>query len=118
MGEISSAKTSSICFYVYTKKLSFYLNHKTEEEKAAAILQGAALKEEKAAADRQAAATYREMADVLQKLEKNPSSRADLDRLPILYVMLAAQATDSEKKTALPVIVNVMRKLGLKVPGD
>ena len=89
-----------------------------KEERAAAIIEGARVKEERAAADRQAAATYREMADVLQKLEKNPASRADLDRLPILYAKLAAQATESEKKNALPIIANVMRKLGVKVPGD
>ena len=96
-----------------------------DRQATAAILQGVALKEERAAADRQAAAadrqaaaTYREMADVLQKLEKNPASRADLDRLPILYAKLAAQATESEKKNALPIIANVMRKLGVKVPGD
>ena len=89
-----------------------------KEERAAAIIEGARVKEERAAADRQAAATYREMADVLQKLEKNPSSRADLDRLPIVYARLVAQATEGEKKNALPVIANVMRKLGVKVPGD
>ena len=89
-----------------------------DKQATAAILQGVALKEERAAANMQAAATYNEMGDLLRKLEKNPSSRADLDRLPIVYARLAAQATESEKKNALPIIANVMRKLGVKVPGD
>ena len=85
---------------------------------AAAILEGARVKEDRAAADKQAAATYKEMGDLLRKLEKNPSSRADLDRLPIVYAKAAALATEDEKKNALPVIANVMRKLGVRVPGD
>ena len=89
-----------------------------DKQMAAAILEGARVKEERAAANMQAAATYNEMGDLLRKLEKNPSSRADLDRLPIVYARLAAQATESEKKNALPIIANVMRKLGVKVPGD
>ena len=89
-----------------------------KEERAAAIIEGARVKEERAAADKQAAAAYNEMGDLLRKLEKNPSSRADLDRLPIVYARLVAQATEGEKKNALPVIANVMRKLGLKVPVD
>ena len=70
------------------------------------------------AADKQAIANYEEIGDIFRKLEKNPSSRADLDRLPILYAKAAALATEDEKKNALPVIANVMRKHGLKVPGD
>ena len=58
------------------------------------------------------------MGDLLRKLEKNPASQADLDRLPIVYAKLSVQATQSEKKNALPSIANVMRKLGVKVPGD
>jgi hypothetical protein len=91
---------------------------RVKEDRAAAIKQETAAKEQETAAHRQAAATYREMGDVLQKLEKNPSSRVDLDRLPILYAKAAALATEDEKKNALPVLANVMRKLGVKVPGD
>lgn len=91
---------------------------RVKEDRAAANMQAAAALKQETAADKQAAATYKEMGDLLRQLEKNPSSRADLDRLPIVYAKLAALATADEKKNALPVLANVMRKLGVKVPGD
>jgi hypothetical protein len=103
-----------------------------DRQAAAEISQGAALKEKRAEADRQAAeadrqaaaanrqvaADLKEMGDIFRKLEKDPSSRADLDRLPILYARFAAQATEGAETDALLVFARLMRKLGVKVPGD
>jgi hypothetical protein len=93
-------------------------NRDERVERLCALAFQTAADKQAAAADKQAAATLREMADVLGKLEKNPASQADLDRLAIVYAKFAALATADEKKNALPVFANVMRKLGVKVPGD
>ena len=89
-----------------------------DKQMAAADRQMAAADKQRAEADRQMAADLEEMGDLFRKLEKDPSSRADLDRLPIIYARLAAQATEGKEKNALSVFAKVIRKLGVKVPGD